>query len=269
MNDITDKEFRQIRDHIKDKYGISLNDEKKSLVYSRLRTVLAEHGFTNFSQYFDYLVSDKTGQAAISFVDRITTNHTYFMRESAHFDFLRDTALPQVEGLIPDKDLRVWCAASSSGEEPYTLQIIIEEFFRDKPGWNTETLATDISSKVLAKAVQGVYANESVMLLPPEWRNKYFRKSGESNMAVADEVKKKLTFRIFNLMEEKFPFKKPFHIIFARNVMIYFDNETRDALVRRFYDFIVDGGYLFIGHSESLSHTDTKFKYVMPAVYRK
>ena len=264
MND-----FRVIRDYIKENYGINMGDEKRSLVYSRLRGVMRDQGFDNFADYFDHVRRDKTGEAGVVFVNRITTNHTFFMREAEHFDCLRDRALPWVEENSPSKDLRLWCAACSSGEEAYTLQMIVQEYFANKPGWNLEILATDISERVLTQASLGIYSNESVSSLPSDWVGKYFTKYDNNNMAVKDSLKKLITFRKFNLMQERLPFKRPFQIIFCRNVMIYFDAQTRASLVSRFYDNMEHGGYLFIGHSESLGSLNSNYKYVMPAVYRK
>ncbi len=270
MKDITDKEFGMIRDYIKANFGISLGNEKKSLIFSRLRTVLQDNHLEDFTQYYQYLVNDKSGEAVVKFIDKVTTNHTFFMRETDHFDFLRDKALPSVEENYSGNDLRLWCAGCSSGEESYTLKFIVEDHFKkSKNKWNTEILATDISTNVLDKAVRGVYSNESVNTLPEAWRKTYFDKHDAESSIVKDEIKKGITYRKFNLMDDRFPFKKPFHIIFCRNVMIYFDNPTRDKLVQKYYDNLENGGYLFIGHSESLSHTTTNFKYVMPAVYRK
>jgi chemotaxis protein methyltransferase CheR len=269
LNEITDKEFQAIRTYIKKNYGINLSDEKKSLVYSRLRMVLQNHGFENFTQYYEYLVADKTGVAATNFIDKMTTNHTFFMREADHFEYFKQVTLPFVEQSSSTKDLRLWCAASSSGEEPYTLQMIIEDYFSGKAGWDTQTLATDISTSVLEKATAGIYTIESTKPLSLEWKNKYFKKFDDEHLIVNQELKKKLIFRKFNLMSPQFSFKKKFHVIFVRNVMIYFDNVTRDALVDKFYDVMEDGGFLFIGHSESLNHTKTRFKYVKPAIYRK
>ena len=271
MKDLTDKEFRLLRDYAKDKIGISLGDEKKSLIYSRLRTTLVEQGFDDFTQYYEYLRNDKTDNALIRFIDKVTTNHTFFMREVDHFDYFRDTVLPFVtENWRAQKDLRIWCAACSSGEEPNSLQMIIQDFFQGKnEKWDTQLLATDISTQMLDKAVRSVYTNESLAAIPDKWRKDYFRKYDELHSAVTDVVKNQITYRRFNLMDERFPFKKPFQVIFCRNVMIYFDNATRDAVVQKFYEITETGGYLFIGHSESLNHTGTKFKYIMPAVYRK
>jgi chemotaxis protein methyltransferase CheR len=269
MKELTNKEFDDIRTFIKQNYGISLGDEKRSLVYSRLRSCLAEHGFTDFTQYFNYLVNDRTGAELKKFVNRITTNHTYFMREADHFYYFRDKVLPAIAQNNPSKDFRLWCAASSSGEEPYTLMMIINDFFKDKPGWDYKILATDISTNALEKAIRGVYSNESLEPLPAEWRKRYFTNHDSSSSKVSDELKNQILYRRFNLMDDTFPFKKKFNVIFARNVMIYFDNETRDNLVEKFYFHTDVGGWLFIGHSESLSHSNTKYKFVIPALYTK
>jgi len=269
MKELTDKEFNTIRAYIKSTFGVSLSDEKKSLIYSRLRAVLEELHLDNFTDYYHYLINDKTGQAAIRFIDKVTTNHTFFMRETDHFDCFRDKVLPYIEQTF-NYDLRLWCAGCSSGEESYTIKFIVEDYFRNsKVKWNTEILATDISTQVLDKAVHGVYPNDSVNTLPQEWRKRYFEKFDADHSAVKQEIRNGITYRKFNLMEENFPFKRPFQVIFCRNVMIYFDNQTRDTLVKKFYNVTEPGGYLFIGHSESLNHTDTKYKYVLPALYRK
>ena len=247
-----------------------MGDEKRMLVFSRLRSTLNQKGFADFSQYFEYLTRDKTGEAAVVFINKLTTNHTFFMREPEHFEYLAKKALPWVEEKFGGtKDLRLWCAACSSGEEAYTLQMVVQDYFANKFGWNLEILATDISERVLQQAHHGIYSTESLKALPADWVKKYFKKYDEDNMVVSDDIKKLVTFRKFNLNEVNMPFKRQFHIIFCRNVMIYFDNTTREALVNRFYDRLEDDGYLFIGHSESLSNINTKFNYLIPAAYRK
>jgi len=271
MKELTDAEFRRIRDYIKANYGINMGDEKKALIYSRLRATLVSGGFESFTQYFDSLLSDKNEEAIRNFVNKVTTNHTFFMRETDHFKFFRETVLPYIEDTYGrEKDVRLWCAACSSGEEPYTLQMIMQDYFEGK-GWNTEILATDISANVLDKAYYGVYPIERVEAMPPEWRNKYFKKHDDKNMVVIDKIKKNILFRRRNLMDSftKYKFKKKMQVIFCRNVMIYFDNDTRNETVQKFYEVTENGGYLFIGHSESLTHTGTDYKYIMPAVYRK
>ncbi len=270
MKDLTQKEFDMIREYIKKNFGINLADEKKSLIYSRLRIVLSEKGFSDFTEYFNYLINDKSGEAVIQFIDKVTTNHTFFMREVDHFEYFQKNVLPYIEKTYASqRDFRLWCAGCSSGEEPYTLQMIMQDFFKDKqPPWELSILATDISTNVLEKAIRGVYSKESVSTLPDKWVKAYFTPAG-NDFSIKDEIKKMIIFRKINLMDEKFPFKKPLQVIFCRNVMIYFDNETRIKLVEKFYNALAPGGYLFIGHSESLNRSDTKFDYIMPAVYRR
>jgi chemotaxis protein methyltransferase CheR len=271
LKDITDEEFHRIRAYIRANFGISLGDEKKSLIHSRLRTVLIEKGFDNFSDYFDYLIRERSGAAATQFINRITTNHTFFARETDHFEYFREEVLPYIEDKHKSsRDVRVWCAGCSTGEESCQLEIIIQDYFKGRAEkWDTQLLATDISTKVLEKAAVGVYAAESVKALPPQWQRDHFRKLDEERFAVADHIKSQITYRRLNLMDEAFSFKRPMQTIFCRNVMIYFDNETRDRLVQKFYDLTEPGGFLFIGHSESLNHTSTQYRYVRPAIYRK
>lgn len=267
---ITEKEFRQLAQYIKSNYGINLKKEKQALVMGRLSNVLANKGFSSFSNYFDYVISDKSGEAVITLINKITTNHTYFMREPDHFYFFRDRVLPFLKRTVADRDLRIWSAACSSGEEPYTLAMILDEFFgREKPLWDTKILSTDISEKVLDIARTGIYGNERIAPLPAGWRMNYFKKYDNENSILIDRIKNEVIYRKLNLMDESFPFRKKVHTIFCRNVMIYFDNETKDRLANKLYDLMECGGYLFIGHSESLNRGTSGFRYVMPAVYRK
>jgi len=267
---ITQKEFRQLAAFIKSNYGIHLKEEKKTLVTGRLQNELAKNNFNSFSEYFEYILSDKSGNAVATLIEKITTNHTFFMRESNHFFYFRDKVLPHLKKTITDKDLRIWSAGCSSGEEPYTLAMIIDEFFgEEKVLWDTKVLATDISTKVLEEAKRGIYSIEDTDVLPPQWKLKYLKNLDDKNSVITDKIKKEVIFRRFNLMDRIFPFRKKFHVIFCRNVMIYFDAQTKRELVNKFYDLTEYGGYLFIGHSESLNRNETKYKYIMPAVYRK
>lgn len=270
MVTITQKEFKQLAAYIKANYGINLKEEKQALVNGRLQNVLAQNGFDSFSEYYDYVMADKSGDAVVTLIDRITTNHTFFMREVEHFFYFRDKILPGLAGTLKAKDLRIWSAGCSSGEEPYTLAMIIDEFFgMEKRWWDTKILATDISSKVLEAAAKGIYESESISPLPATWRLNYFKKVDAGKSVLVDKIRNEVIYRRFNLMDEVFPFKKKFHIIFCRNVMIYFDNLTKRELVNKFYDLTEPGGYLFIGHSESLNREETRYKYVMPAIYRR
>jgi chemotaxis protein methyltransferase CheR len=190
------------------------------------------------------------------------------MREPEHFKFFNTRVLPYLSATVVDKDLRIWSAGCSSGEEPYTLAMLLMDYFREQ-NWDTRVLATDISTKVLEAAVKGVYSNDKIEAIPNMWKVNYFKKVDGSKSIIDDKVKNNVIFRKLNLVESNFPFKRKFHVIFCRNVMIYFDNNTKDQLVNKFYDLTEPGGYLFIGHSESLNRGTTKYRFVAPAIYRK
>ena len=270
MFEITDDEFRLITDFIKDHSGIHLKDEKKTLLVGRLNSIVRDHNLNSFMAYYKLLKNDHGGKELSRLIDKITTNHTYFMRESEHFNYLSQEVLPYLKRTITNKDLRVWCAASSSGEEPYTLAILLADFFKNEAYlWDKKLLATDLSLSVLEEAKRGIYSKEKLSTLPKIWILNYFNKINEDNYQVKESLKREVIYRRFNLLEPHFPFKKKFHIIFCRNVMIYFDNDTKAELIKKMYDVLEPGGYLFIGHSESIGRETTKFKYIKPAVYRK
>jgi len=268
--EMTDSEYKKLVNLIQSYSGIFLKDTKQTLLTTRLTGVLAQSGYKSFTEYYNDLVADKTGAAIAMLVDKITTNHTFFMREAAHFDYLRNTVLPYLEKNVPSRDLRIWCAACSTGEEAYTLAIILEEYFKlNKTFWDCKVLATDLSARVLKEAERGVYARDRIDPMPAAWKQNYFVQRNDGQVEIASKIKNEVIFRRFNLVESVYPFKKKFHCIFCRNVMIYFDNDTKDAIINKFYDITEPGGYLFIGHSEALDRDKTKYKYVMPAVYRK
>lgn len=267
---MTDKEFQQLSQYIHDQYGIKLGQEKKVLIAGRLHKLLEQKKLTSYSECYRYILEDQTGNAEIVLANLVTTNHTFFMRENEHFSFFRSTVLPLLRRSIKDYDLRIWSAGCSSGEEPYTLAMLIDEFFgEEKKIWDCKLLATDISSKMLEVAVKGIYSHEALLPLTKFQRNQYFKQITADTGAVVEAIKREVIFRIFNLTTKVFPFKKRFHIIFCRNVMIYFDERTKQELIDKFYNALEPGGYLFIGHSESIAREYSRFKYVMPAVYRK
>lgn len=192
------------------------------------------------------------------------------MREAEHFYYFRDIVLPYLSSTVSEKDLRIWSAGCSSGQEAYTLAMIIDDYFQNsKIFWDTKILATDISSKVLSVAKTGIYSKDEIAPLPSLWKLNYFNKIDNNNYEIVSKIKKEVIYRRFNLMENVFPFKKKFHTIFCRNVMIYFDEKTKIDLINKFYDKMEYGGYLFIGHTETLPSNKIEFKYIAPAVYRK
>lgn len=270
MITITKQEFLKLAEYIKQNYGIHLKEEKQTIFTSRLYNELVNSNCKNFTQYYEYILSDKSGKALDALVNKITINHTFFMREADHFYYFRDKVLPYLSWTVKDRDLRIWSAGCSSGQEPYTLAMIIDDYFKEnKKLWDTKILATDISNKALGEAINGVYSRDEIGSLPALWRLNYFQKMDGANYRIADKIKKEVIFRKFNLMEKVFPFRKKFHTIFCRNVMIYFDQKTQIELINKFYNAMEYGGYLFIGHTESIPRNETGFKYVMPAVYRK
>jgi chemotaxis protein methyltransferase CheR len=266
---ITEKEFRQIVDLMHDRYGINLS-QKKNLIVGRLQNHLHRSNFESFSEFYQYVLNDKSGEAVTLLLNKLTTNHTFFLREMEHFDYFKQTVLPHIVKTEKSKDMRIWSAGCSSGEEPYSIAMIIADFFgANKNGWDTKILATDISERVLSMAAQGKYLSENLEVLPKQWRQAYFKKVDAEYDQIIDKLRQEVIYRKFNLMEGTFPFRKKFHIIWCRNVMIYFDAQTKKALIDKFYDCTEQGGYLFIGHSESIARNDTKYKYVLPAIYRR
>lgn len=267
---ISDKEFLELAYYIERNYGIHLKKEKKTLLEGRLFQFLKEKNLKNFSEFYQCLIQDKTNQTATTLVNKITTNHTFFMREADHFAYFRERILPYLSKTVKDKDLRIWSAGCSTGEEPYTLAMIINDFFgQEKLFWDTKILATDISDKVLSYAQKGYFSNHQLTNVPGIWRNNYFEQIDRDTSRISKQIRDDIIFRRLNLMDKVFPFKKNFHVIFCRNVMIYFSEQTKMELANKFFENTEPGGYLFIGHSESLNRETTRYQYIKPAIYRK
>ena len=273
MMKMTDREFRQLRELVYERLGINLTEKKRSMLIGRLQKLLRTSGFKNFQDYYEYLVNDSSMTAMTELINRVTTHYSFFYRGKSHFEYFVQVALPEVvESLNKrnSRDLRIWTAGCSTGEEPYMLIMLLREFFGNEYGlWDGGILATDISEKVLTFALQGIYPEERTKEVPVHLKNKYLKKLDDGQIKIKDSIKREVIFRKFNLKNNHYPFKKPFQIIFCRNVMIYFDKQTRDALLRRFYENTESGGYLFIGHSETLGREQNLYKYIMPAVYKR
>ncbi len=270
---ISEKEFHLMRSLIYERFGINLSEKKRTFIVSRLQKLLRAEGYESFRQYYDSIIADKSGKALAELANFISTNYTFFNRERAHFDYFVNTALPVIVQRLrrqKSNDIRIWCAGCSSGEEPYMLAMLLLEYFSERyVSWNAGILATDISSHALSLAKSGVYTDEQVNLVPEVLRKKYFIHQSGDQWAVKECVKKEVTFRHFNLMNRTFPFRQSFHIIFCRNVMIYFDAPTREKLIYRFFKQTAQDGYLFIGHSESLPRDRCPYCYIKPAVYQR
>ncbi|MEM1485281.1 protein-glutamate O-methyltransferase CheR [Oscillospiraceae bacterium PP1C4] len=268
MIKLTDEEFTALMTFVKKDYGINLM-KKRVLIEGRLSNMLRERGLTSFQQYMDILFKDRTGTEVTNLLNKLTTNHSYFMRESEHFNYMVSHVLPYLEKNRPNHDLRIWSAGCSAGQEAYTMAMAIDEYFgMQKNLWDTTILATDISNNILDKAKLAIFAADNIKDIPESWRKKYFTPLSDGNYQVCDKIRKQVVFKPHNLMEP-FSFKKPFDLIFCRNVMIYFDAQTKESLVNKFYDSTAVGGYLFIGHSEVINRETMKYTYIKPAIYQK
>jgi chemotaxis protein methyltransferase CheR len=265
---LTERQFTMIRDLIFKVCGINLHDGKEGLVQSRLARQLRKLGLADFDEYFDHVQADVSGRALSDMVDALTTNKTSFFRESRHFDLLRDELLP---GLVRQRRIRIWSAGCSSGEEPYTIAMLLRQALPAAGGPDARILATDLATPVLAKAREGVYEEGAVADVPEPFARTAFecvRREPPRLYRVNDDVRALVQFARLNLMDD-WPMRGPMDVIFCRNVMIYFTKETQEQLIARYHDLLAPGGYLFVGHSESLSGIRHSFRYLQPAVYVK
>lgn len=268
MISIHNSSIHQLVEFVKNNYGINL-ESKKHLIEGRLNHLITEKGFQSLDEYVQYVIHSDSKEEISFLLNKLTTNHTFFMREKEHFNFFEQHILPKLKKEVKDMDLRIWSAGCSSGEEAYTLAMIMQSFFGKEAGYfDKKILATDISANVLEKAKSGIFSMEAVNTLPSHWKYDYFKNLKNGKFQVIEKLRKEIIFRSFNLMEE-FPFRRKFHVIFCRNVMIYFDQKTKERLIQKFYDYTEDGGFLFIGLSESIKKQSNPYQYVMPSVYRK
>ena len=270
--DLTERQFNTISDLVKDLCGINLHQGKKELVKARLTKRIHHLGLESFAQYIEFIGTADGGAEILAMLDALSTNLTFFFRETAHFDLLRGQVAPEmIRRHAQDRKLRLWSAGCSSGEEPYSLAIVMNEVLKGAPTWNCQILATDLSGRMLDLARRGIYSRERFRETPAQTIARDFtllRGQEPKQYQVNDTVRRMVTFARLNLMES-WPMRGPFDVIFCRNVMIYFDKPTQNRLVNRFWEMLVPGGMLFIGHSESLSGAHHRFQYVQPTVYRK
>ena len=272
--DITDDEFERIGAMVYRHCRIRLGEGKRALIRARLAKCLRESGVHDVGAYLAHVAADKTGREFSRLIDSISTNLTSFFRERNHFIYLEKQVLPKMfeaKRAAHSNRIRIWSAGCSTGEEPYSLAMMMLEALAGREGWDVKILGTDISRRVLRIAKAGSFDPAHVRLAPEPFRGKYFRparRTGEAGGYVVPEVRDLVTFRYLNLIDS-WPFKGPFDFIFCRNVMIYFDADTQQNLVNRFWEVLAPGGHLMTGHSESLNGMTHKFKYVEPTVYRK
>jgi len=269
---MSDKDFSRFSQFIYNEVGIKLPASKKTMVEARLQKRIRLLGFTGHGDYISFLFSDKgMREELINLIDVVTTNTTEFFREPQHFDMLTKTILPEWHAKVGNQALRVWSAGCSTGMEPYTLAIVLSEYARSRQGFQFRILATDISTKVLQEAARGIYEEERILPVPKHLKQKYFLRSKDRSkrlVRVAPELRRLVEFRRLNFMEQ-FSMPQPKHIIFCRNVVIYFDKPTQHKLFLKLCRCLAQGGYLFIGHSESLAGMELPLVQAAPTVYRK
>ncbi len=263
------KTFTTFRQIIKEQSGIELTQNKEALLTGRVGKRMRKLGIADYKEYLKFLLADQSGREMISLLDAISTNVTSFYREAVHFDYLKDL-LTTWSNEGQDK-FRIWCAAASSGEEPYTIAITVREALNSKSN-NVKILGTDISTAVLEQCLNGVYEAKKTDPIPATLKNKYFirHKDAEEDLyEVKPELRSMMMFKRLNLTVQPYPMKGPLDIIFCRNVMIYFNGETRQKIISEMYRLLKPGGFLMVGHSESLTGLDTRFKIVKPSIYVK
>ena len=266
---ISDQEFQAFKTLVYQKAGIALAPAKRTLLVSRLSKRMHTLGLDTFQAYYDCVTGESGAEELTHCLDLISTNVTHFFREPVHFEFLRQRVLP---ALADQQRIRVWSSACSSGEEPYSIAMTLVDAVETTPHWDCKILASDLSTRILAKAANAVYNQEVISKVPDDLVRRHFFK-GRGDQAETVKVKPNITRMVvlkqINLMDARYPIRTPLDVIFCRNVMIYFDRDTQEQLVAKFHQYLKPGGYLFTGHSESLQRLQHPFHYVAPTIYQK
>lgn len=269
---MTERQFEEISALVHSLCGINLHSGKKELVRARLGRRLRSLGLGTFDEYTEYLRNDASGRELTHMLDALSTNFTRFFREPAHFDHLCTSVVPAIlRRNRHNRRMHIWSAGCSSGEEPYSIAIMLHEHWRMLQGWDVRILATDICTEAISQAKEGVYDESRLRDAPPELLRRYFKcvqTRPERRYEISEDVRRLVHFARLNLMDA-WPMRGPFDAIFCRNVMIYFDKATQSRLVSRFWEILASGGTLFVGHSESLTGVKHDFRYVRPTVYEK
>jgi chemotaxis protein methyltransferase CheR len=266
-------DFNRLSTFIYNEYGIKLTPVKKTMLESRLQKRLSALNINSFKEYCDLLFSTRgQQQEVIHMIDLVTTNKTDFFREPAHFEFVTTQILPEFEASTFGKQLKVWSAGCSSGEEPYTLAMVLNEFAEKGQPLNYTITATDLSTQVLNKAVAAVYSEERVVGIPLALKRKYFLKSknpANKTVRIIPQLRSKVNFERLNFMDDSLSIPGEFDIIFCRNVIIYFDKITQERVINKLCEKLKLGGYFFLGHSESITNMRVPLEQLKPTVFRK
>lgn len=279
LNDIfraqlTPEEFDRLSKFIYMESGIKMPPAKKVMLQSRLQKRLKELNLTNFKDYIEYAFDKRAlHNEIIHLLDVVSTNKTDFFREPIHFDFLSQEVLPWfIEQSVNKSHLKVWSAGCSSGEEPYTLAIVLAEFAEKYPNFDFSILGTDISTQILQKAVDAIYKEDRIEVIPLSTKKKYFLRSKDRanpTVKIVPELRRKVRFGRLNFMDSYYDLPDMFDVVFCRNVLIYFDRETQERVIQKLCAKLKSGGYFFLGHSESIMNMDVPLKQVKPTIFRK
>lgn len=270
---MTDNEFDRLSSYIFDQSGIKLPPVKKIMLQSRLQKRLRQLNITSFKEYADYVFSDE-GQKneIIHMLDVVSTNKTDFFREPVHFDFLNSNVLPEFYKNSQIKNFKVWSAGCSSGEEPYTIAITLNDFKQKNNPFNYSIIGTDISTQILQKAALAVYKDDRIANIPLEMKRKYFLKSKDKekrNVRVVKDLRSKVSYSRLNFMDDTYNVSENFDVIFCRNVLIYFNRETQERVIKKLCRNLKTDGYLFIGHSESIMGMDLPLIQIKPTIFKR
>jgi chemotaxis protein methyltransferase CheR len=272
--ELSDQDFNKLSHFIYTNYGIKMPPAKKNMLQARLQNRLRENNLQSFKEYCDLVFSGKNSESEIvHMIDVVSTNKTDFYRENAHFEFMRSTVLPEFHQQQVGETLKIWSSACSSGEEVYTIGMVINEYLSGKKTFDYSILGTDISTRILQKAATAVYAEERVNPIPIELKKKYLLRSKNRenpSVKIVPEIRQRTSFTRLNLMDQDyFGIPKNFDVVFCRNVLIYFDRPTQEKVINKLCSHLKPGGYFFLGHSESITGIDVPLKQIKPTIFKK
>lgn len=271
--ELSDTEFNKLSSFIYSNYGIKMPYAKKSMLQARLQNRLRETKMESFKDYCDYVFAKgKDDSEIVNMIDVVSTNKTDFFREAAHFDFMTSHVLPEFYENNKGETMNIWSSACSSGEEAYTIAITLSEFLEDKKNLNYSIYGTDISSRILQKAFDGVYHEDRISCIPMNLKKKYFLKSKQREtplVKVVKELRQKTSYQRLNLMDPVYNVPKKFDVIFCRNVLIYFDRMTQESVINKLCSHLKPNGYFFLGHSESITGINVPLKQIKPTIFRR
>lgn len=269
---LSNDEFDKLSDFIYSEYGIKMPKIKKTMLESRLQKRLRTLNMTTFKEYVNFVFSKEgMDNEVVHMIDVVSTNKTDFFRESTHFDYMQTTMLPEyLKNMRTNQTLKIWSAGCSSGEEPYTLAIVLSEYALKNPGFDFSIVATDISTRMLQYAINAIYKENRISNIPTAIKHKYFLRSKDresQTVRVIPELRKKVSFQRLNFMDNYYSLSETFDVVFCRNVLIYFDRQTQEKVITRCCNKLKSGGYFFLGHSESITGINVPLTQIRPTIF--